>query len=187
MSKSFRVRFHLFGAWNIIIILFWKFFTSASADGRLSDSTFPQISRTLPSILADLYSSVVWMVSTCVLSDSSSPFTNPLLTVPRYRLQLVSFSSLWFTFFLFPCKFQVLISLFSFLWFYSVVCRDGKVHNSAGSQFCCCSGRLDKIRWSVCTPCVFFSSALSGGLLREFEGQQVSSGLQGSSQHSNRS
>ena len=50
----------------------------------LSDSKFPQVSRTLLSILADLNNAVVWTVSTRpVISNSSSPCTNPLVTVAR--------------------------------------------------------------------------------------------------------
>ena len=50
----------------------------------LSDSKSPQVSRTLLSILADHNNAVVWMVSTCpFISKSSSPFINPLVTVPR--------------------------------------------------------------------------------------------------------
>ena len=50
----------------------------------LSDSKFPQVSRTLHSILADLNNAVVWMVFTCpLISKSSSPFINHLVTVPR--------------------------------------------------------------------------------------------------------
>ena len=49
----------------------------------LSDSKWPQISRTLLSILADLYNSVVWMVSVCpLIFKSSSPFINPFRIVP---------------------------------------------------------------------------------------------------------
>ena len=49
----------------------------------LSDSKFLQVSRTLLSILADLNNAAVWMVSTrSHISNSSSPFTSPLVTVP---------------------------------------------------------------------------------------------------------
>ena len=50
----------------------------------LSDSKSPQVSRTLFSILAVLNNAVVWMVSTRPpTSKSSSPFSNPLVTVPN--------------------------------------------------------------------------------------------------------
>ena len=48
----------------------------------LSDSKSPQVSRTLLSILVVLNNVVVWMFSTRPLtSKSSSPFSNPLVTV----------------------------------------------------------------------------------------------------------
>ena len=51
---------------------------------HLSDSKYPQVSRTLLSILAVLNNVVVWVVSTHPLtSKSSSPFYNPLVTVPK--------------------------------------------------------------------------------------------------------
>ena len=50
----------------------------------LSDSKSLQISRTLLSIRAVLNNAVVWMVSTHLpTSKSSSPFNNPLVTVPK--------------------------------------------------------------------------------------------------------
>ena len=50
----------------------------------LSDSKCPQISRTLLSILTDLNSVVVWIVSTRpFIYKSSSPFNNPFATVPK--------------------------------------------------------------------------------------------------------
>ena len=49
----------------------------------LSDSKSPQVSRTLLSILADLNNAVILMASIHLLiSKSSSPCTNPLVTVP---------------------------------------------------------------------------------------------------------
>ena len=49
----------------------------------LSDRKSPQVSRTLLSILAVLNNAVVWMVSTrSPTFKSSSPFSNPLVTVP---------------------------------------------------------------------------------------------------------
>ena len=48
-----------------------------------SDCKSPQVSRT-PGILTDLNNAVVWTVSTRpVISKSSRPCTNPLVTVPR--------------------------------------------------------------------------------------------------------
>ena len=50
----------------------------------LSDSKSPQVSRTLLSILAVLNNAAVWMVSTRLpTSKSSSPFSNPFITVPK--------------------------------------------------------------------------------------------------------
>ena len=50
----------------------------------LNDSNSPQVSRTLLNILAVLNNVVVWMVSTRLPpSKSSSPFSNPLVTVPN--------------------------------------------------------------------------------------------------------
>ena len=47
----------------------------------LNDSKSPQVSRTLLSILAVLNNVVVWMVYSCPpTSQSSSPFSNPLVT-----------------------------------------------------------------------------------------------------------
>ena len=50
---------------------------------RLSDHKSPRVSRTLLSIMADLNNAVVWMSSTRpLISKSSSPCTNPLVTIP---------------------------------------------------------------------------------------------------------
>ena len=97
----------------------------------LSDSKSPQVSRTLLSILAVLNNAVVWMVSTQPpTSKSSSPFNNPLVTVPKAPITI----GIIFT-------------------FYSL--------------------RV-------------FTSASADGLSLKFVWQQVSSGLQDSSQNSGR-
>ena len=70
----------------IIIIIHYSFFSHQRTlmvfHWKLSDSKSPQVSRTLLSILAVLNNAVVWMVSTRPpTSKSSSPFSNPLVTV----------------------------------------------------------------------------------------------------------
>ena len=51
---------------------------------RLSDSKSPQVSRALLSILADFNNGVVWVLSISpLISESSSPCSNPLVNVPR--------------------------------------------------------------------------------------------------------
>ena len=78
-------------------------------------------------------------------------------------------------FFQFPCKFEVLILLFTFSQFYSVFNRDSKVYNSPSCLFLLLllmsitwSSRLAEIRWTVCISkshrnlCVSFSRANSG-------------------------
>ena len=52
--------------------------------GNLSDSNYPQVSRTFLSILTVLNNVIFWMVSTRPpTSKSSSPFSNPLVNVPK--------------------------------------------------------------------------------------------------------
>ena len=129
----------------------------------LSDSIPAQFSRTILSILADLNDVVVLMVSTCCLiSKSSSPCINTLVTVQIASIKIginitfmfhnffnswarsrfLSFFSLSFNFILWsanPAKstiWQVLsLSLSLFFFFFFTITR---------------SGRLSEIRRSVC-------------------------------------
>ena len=72
-----------------IIIYSLEFFTSALADGFSLESEWQQVSRTLLSILAILNNVVVWMVSTHPpTSNCSSPFSNPLVTVPNVPITI---------------------------------------------------------------------------------------------------
>ena len=68
----------------IIVIVFSHQLPLMVFHCSLSDSKFPQISRTLLSILVVLNNAVVWIVSTRPpTSNSSSPFNNPLITEPK--------------------------------------------------------------------------------------------------------
>ena len=50
----------------------------------LSDNKSSQVSMALLSILVDFNYAILWMVSTCpLISESSTPFINPSVTVPR--------------------------------------------------------------------------------------------------------
>ena len=135
----------------------------------LSDSKSPQVSRTLLSILAALNNAVVWMVSTRPpTSKSSSPFSNPLVAVPNAPITIsIIVTCMFHSFFQFSSKVKVLIILFTFFQFYSVVSRNSKVDYFASSLLLLLiiikSGLLAGIRWSVCmlkshrSLCVGFS------------------------------
>ena len=103
----------------------------------LSDSKSPQVSRTLLSILAVLNNAVVWMISSLPPTfKPSSPFSNPLVTVPNAPITIgIIVTFMFHSFFQFPCKVEVLILLFLFFQFYSVVSRDSKVDYFASSLF----------------------------------------------------
>ena len=140
----------------------------------LSDSKSPQVFRTLLSILAVLNNAVVWMVSIRPpTSKSFSPFSNSLVTVPNAPITIgIIVTCMFHSFFQFPSKVEVLIPLFTFFHFPSVVSRDSKVDYFASSLFFFLiiikSGLLAGIRWSVCmlksyrSLCVAFSRTGAG-------------------------
>ena len=102
-------------------------------------------------------------------SKSSSPFSNPLITVPKSPITIGIIVTLMFhSIFQFPSKAEVLILLFTLFQFYSVVSRDSKVDNFANSLFFFLliiikSDLLTEITRSVCMSksqkslCVSFS------------------------------
>ena len=95
------------------------------------------------------------MVSTrSPTSKASSPFNNPLVTVPKAPITIgIIVTFMFHSIFQFPSKVEVLILLYTFFQFYSVVSRDSKVDNFANSLFLLIiirSGLLAEIRWSVC-------------------------------------
>ena len=70
---------HNIQCWCVQLLLIFYSFKSFSHQRKLK---WPQVSRTLLSILAHLNNAVVWMVSTRpVISKCSSPCTNHLVTV----------------------------------------------------------------------------------------------------------
>ena len=90
-------------------------------------------------ILAVLNNVVFWTVSTRPLtSKSSSSFNNPLMTEPKAPITIgIIFTLMFHNFFQFPSKVEVLILLFTFLQFYSVVSRDSKSTILQVIFFCC--------------------------------------------------
>ena len=70
----------------------------------LNISKSPQVSRTLLGILIVLNDAVVWMISTHPqTSKSSSPFSNPFMTVPKAPITIgIIFTFMLYSFFQFP-------------------------------------------------------------------------------------
>ena len=99
--------FRVFPHQHQLIVFHWS----------LSDSKSPQVSRTLLSILADLNSTVLWMVSTRVLlSTSSSPLTSPLVTVPSAPITIgITVTFMFRSFFSSQARSQILIIFFHLL------------------------------------------------------------------------
>ena len=120
----------------IIIIIIIKVFHISISWWSFTSKT-PQVTRTLLSILAVLNNAVVRMISTHLLtSKSSSPFNNPLNTVPKAPITFgIIFTFMFHSFFQFFSKVEILILLFSFFQFYSVVHRDSKVNNFENCLF----------------------------------------------------
>ena len=115
---------------------------------NLSNSKSHQVSWTLLSILDDLYNAVVWMVSARpLISNSSSPLTNPLRIIPSTSVNVGTTDTFMFHSFFSSLARSEYLSLFSFFFdFPSVDGQDSKVHCSAGSLFCLLSLGL------VCYP-----------------------------------
>ena len=78
----------------------------------LSGSRYPQVSRTLLSIVDDLSNVIVWMVSHHPLTSKSfSPSSNPLVTLPSSSVAIgITVTYMFHIFFPFSSKVQVLLS-----------------------------------------------------------------------------
>ena len=125
-----------FTPWEFLIFVNWWSFTGVWVTASL------QVSRNLPSILADLNNAVVLTVSTRpVISDSSNPCINPLVIVASTSFTIgiiVTFMFHWIFYSLSRSRYLSLFSLsFNFtLW-------------SAGTQFCKSSFFVDYYKvWS---------------------------------------
>ena len=138
----------------------------------LSDSEFPQVSRTLFSILADLNNAIVWTISTCpVISKSSSPYINLLETVPRALITIsIMVAFMFYSFFnsLARSRYLFLFShSFNFMQ-WSTGTAKSTILQVFSFLLIVMSGRLAEIRWSVCISksswrvCVSFSRTDSG-------------------------
>ena len=138
----------------LLLLLFWVFHTSVSwwffigvwvavlllysfesfslrrqlmvSHWNLSDSKSLQVSRTLLSILADLNNAVVWMVSTHpLISKSSCPCTNPLVTVPSALITIrITVTFMFHSFFSSQARFKY---LFLFSLFFSFNLRSAGI------------------------------------------------------------
>ena len=95
----------------------------------LSDSKSPQVSRTVLSILAVSTMLSFGMVSTRPLtSKSSSPFSNPLVTVPNAQITIgIIVTCMFHSFFSSLARSRYLSFFPNSFSFYSVVSRDSKV------------------------------------------------------------
>ena len=140
---------------------------------RLSDSKFPQVSRTLLSILAVFKNAVVLMVPTRPpTSKSSRPFNNPLVTVPKAPITIGIIVS--FMFHSFSILYEGRGTYLSFHILSVLFCGQP---GQQSRQFCRFSlflliiiwyGLLAEIRWSVCMSkshkglCVSFSRTAAG-------------------------
>ena len=110
----------------------------------LSGCKFSQVSRTLLNIL-----------DVPLVRQHPSPPVPViilLLLYQKYQTRLVQLSpSCSIVFFQFPSKVEVLIFLFTFFHFYSVVSQDSNLHNFANSLFffCCCWLLLGLVFWQI--------------------------------------
>ena len=100
----------------------------------LSDSMSPQVSRTLLSILANLNTAVVWMVSIRpLISKSSGPSTNTLVTVPRAPITIGIIVTLVFRSFFNYLARSMYFSLFSHS--YNFILRSAGVQSPHFGKF----------------------------------------------------
>ena len=123
----------------------------------LSDIKTPQVSRTLLSIMAVLNNAVVWMVSTRPpASKFSSPFSNPLVTVPNAPITIGIIVTCMFHGFFSSLARSRYLSLFSHSFCFILWSAGTAKSTILQVLFFFClfiinkSGLLAGIKWSVC-------------------------------------
>ena len=162
---------------DIIIIYSLEFFTSAIVDGLSLEIEWQQVSWSLFSILAVFNNAVVSMVSTRPpTSKSSSPFNNPLDTVPKTPITIGIISTFMFHSFFNSLARSRYLSLFSHS-FSFILWSAGTAKSTILQIFfffffflliIIRSGLLAEIRWPVCMSkshrslCVSFSRTGAG-------------------------
>ena len=132
---------------------------------NLRKSNSLQVSTTPLSNLADLNNAVDWIVSTHpIISKSSSPYVNPLVTIPTVTFTFKSIFQLFW-------EINVYFSLSAFSQFHPVLCRNINFYHSVCSLVFYfdynVSGHMAKIRRAACNSksqffCVSFSRRDSG-------------------------
>ena len=139
----------------------------------LSDSKSLQVSRTLLSILAVFNNAVIWMISTCLpTSKSSSPFSNPIVTVPKEPITIgIIVTCMFHSFFNSLAKSRYL-SFFSYSFSFILWLAGTEKPTFLQVFFFLLiiirSGLQAEIRWSVCMSkshrslCVSFSRTGAG-------------------------
>ena len=148
---------------------------------------------------SDLSNAVVWMVSICpLISKPSSPFTNPVLTVPSAPTAIgITMPFIFHSLFVCCCFFflvflQVPCTCLSFRLLSIFICGQSGRQSPLLRTFSFLltitkSDRLVKIRWLVYSSKShmimgeFFASVLADGFPLESEKQKVYSSLQESS------
>ena len=139
----------------------------------LSDSKSLQVPWTLLSILAVLNNAVVWMVSTRPpTSKSSSPFSNPLVTVPNAPITIgIIVTCMFHSFFNSLARSRYLSFFshsFSFILWSAGTAKSTILQVLFFLLIIIKSGLLARIRWSVCifkshgSLCVGFSRTGAG-------------------------
>ena len=120
--------------------------TLAEFSWSLCDNKSLQVSTTLLSILADLYTAEIWMITTCPqISKSARPSTNHLGIVPSPPNTIGITVTFMFHIFFSSCKVQAFTSLFTFFKFYIVLPGH---QNPLFGRFFCCWQSIDLVVWS---------------------------------------